>query len=128
MIISKNAYKWRPPRQRRPRQHNDAHLDFIRSLPCIICMDNTATEAAHVRMADPRAAKCEAGMGAKPDDRWCVPLCSRCHREQHKTDEATFWGWQHIYRRIDPIFLALALHSVSGSYEDGMTIIQTYHH
>lgn len=109
--------------QRRPRVRDEAHLAFIRQLPCVACMDNTATEACHVRMGDPRAAKRQTGMSEKPNDVFCVPLCSKCHREQHGSAERAFWNG----REIDPIFLALALHSVSGSYEDGMTIIGAYH-
>lgn len=111
-------------RQRKPRLHADGHLDFIRGLPCCICLNNTATEAAHVRMADLRAAKEMTGMGQKPDDRWTVPLCSQCHREQHRHREETFWGETNI----DPIFLALALHSVSGDLDQGETIIKAYHY
>lgn len=105
---------------RSPRKHNNSHLDFIRGLPCVVCMDNTSTEAAHVRMADPRAAKRYIGMAEKPDDRWSVPLCGKCHREQHRIRESLFWD----NAVIDPIFVCLALHSVSGDHDAGETIIR----
>jgi hypothetical protein len=110
-------------RQRNPRKHDEAHLAFIRQLPCAVCLDNTATEAAHVRYPEPKAAKPITGAGTKPDDKFVVPLCSKCHREQHGGKERAFWNG----REIDPIFLALALYSVSGDYDRGLTIIGAYH-
>ena len=31
--------------QRRPRIHDDGHLEFIRSLPCLLTGDDTTVEA-----------------------------------------------------------------------------------
>ena len=106
-------------RQRQPRKHDDRHLDFIRSLPCVVCLDNTTTEAAHVRKPDPRAAKYYTGKSEKPDDCWTLPLCGKHHREQHSHSEAEFW--QHL--GIDPTFICLALHRVSGDHQAGEQII-----
>lgn len=110
-------------RQRDPRQRDDKHLDFIRGLPCAACLDNTATEAAHVRLSDARAAKTNPGVGQKPHDRWAVPLCSTHHRDQHLNNENEWW----VIWGIDPCYLALALHSVSGDHEAGEMIIRAYH-
>lgn len=74
-------------------------------------------------MADARAAKNEAGLGQKPHDRWTVPLCGAHHRMQHEMGESKFWD----FAVMDPIFLALALWSVSGDYEAGEKIIQAQH-
>lgn len=104
---------------RQPRIHNEKHLKFIRQLPCVLCMDNTSTEAAHVRMADRTIAKQNPGIGAKPDDKYTLPLCGRDHRAQHQVNEEQFW----IERGIDPVKLALALYSVSGDYEAGERIV-----
>lgn len=101
------------------RQHNEKHLDFVRSLPCIVCGDNTSTEAAHVRYADPRAAKRPTGMGEKPDDAFAVPMCGRCHREQHGGKERTFWA----SLGIDPVFVGLALKNISGDHAAGEMIV-----
>jgi hypothetical protein len=110
-------------KQRRPREHDEAHLRFIRQLPCCVCLDNTATEAAHIRMADARAAKPMVGLGEKPDDKFVTPLCSKCHRDQHLCGERDWWPlWD-----IDPVFLALALHAVSGDHAAGIEIIEAYH-
>lgn len=110
-------------KQRRPRQKDNGHLGFIRSLPCVICLNNTATEAAHIRMADPRFAKPITGAGTKPDDRFVVPLCSECHRQQHGTAERAWWNG----KEIDALALAVALYVNTGNYDAGMTIIGAYH-
>lgn len=109
---------------KKPRVRDEKHCDFIRSLSCATCGDNTSTEAAHIRMGDPRAAKRPTGMQEKPDDRWVIPLCGRDHREQHHVGERAFWAG----KEIDPIFLALALYGVSGDHEAGEQIIQEMRH
>jgi cytochrome c553 len=106
-----------------PRQHDEAHLAFLRTLLCVVCLDNTSVEAAHYRKADARAAKRYTGKGEKPHDRWALPLCSRCHGAQHDMGEDRFWD----IAMIDPVFVALALHSVSGDAEKAETIIRAQH-
>ncbi len=103
-----------------PRIHNERHLDFIRSLPCIITGDNVSVEAAHIRFSDMRAAKRKVGIGEKPDDIWTLPLSSEMHRKQHAMNERRFWQ----QAGIDPIFCALALYAVSGDYERGCQIVR----
>jgi hypothetical protein len=110
-------------RQRQPRRVDAGHLAYIRQLPCLVCLDNTATEAAHVRTGDLRADKPQAGLQQKPDDVWVLPLCGRCHRRQHDEGETRFWD----YGIIDPIFMCLALHRVSGDTEAGERIIRAAH-
>ncbi len=105
------------------RQKNEKHCEFIRSLPCLICMDNTATECCHLRFAEPRAAKPITGMGIKPDDCWTVPMCNQHHRLQHEQGEKLFWAWHNTKL---PIFIALALYRVSGDHEAGMKIIEAW--
>ena len=101
------------------RQKSDKHLDFIRSLPCVVCGNNISTEAAHVRFGDRRAAKRPTGMGERPDDTWTVPLCGEHHREQHAMGEQRFWR----LHGIDPIFVSLALARAAGDYEAGAQIV-----
>lgn len=103
--------------QRHPRQHSDAHLKFIRTLPCIVCKNEHETEAAHIRFGDLRVAKPKAGIGEKPDDAFTLPLCGQCHRTQHGMNEKAFWG------SVDPVFYALALWRVSGDHERGTQIV-----
>lgn len=106
--------------RRNPRQKDDKHLDFIRQLPCCVCGNNIETEAAHVRMPDPSVAKPLTGIAIKPDDKFTVPLCGRCHRDQHTISENTWWCVRG--RGIDPVKLALALYAVSGDHELGERI------
>jgi hypothetical protein len=104
---------------RTARRHDNTHLDFVRGLPCCVCGDNTATEAAHIRYSDPRIAKPITGIGIKPDDRFVVPLCGRHHREQHQFNEREWW-----YGKVDPVLIALALFSVSGDHAAGTKIVE----
>ncbi len=107
---------------RRPRKQDPDHLAWLRTLPCICCQDNISTEAAHIRMSDARVGKVNPGVGAKPDDKWALPLCGGvdgCHPEQHGMSERKFWE----VRGIDPILMALALYSISGDTEEAERII-----
>lgn len=106
--------------QRTPRQHNEKHLAFIRTLPCICCGNNIETQAAHIRMADRTVAKSMTGIATKCDDRFTLPLCNREHDEQHRHGDEKDWWMQ---RGIDPIKAALALYSVSGDYERGLAVV-----
>lgn len=92
-------------RQRQPRQQDKRHLDFIRSLPCAICKDNTGTEAAHIRTSSLAHGKRETGRAEKPSDKWALPLCNRHHAEQHTMNEIEFWNSYGI----DPFILAITL-------------------
>lgn len=102
---------------KQPRQHSDRHLEFVRGLSCLVCQDNTSTEAAHIRGVSRRAGKRQVGKGEKPDDKWAVPLCSRHHHEQHEIGESAFWVGQ------DPFFVALALWGATGNHELGEQIV-----
>ena len=110
-------------RQRNPRQRDEAHLKFIRGLPCLVCRDNTSTEAAHLRRADMRAAKPFTGLSIKPNDCWTIPLCGKCHRHQHEVGEERFWDGA----MIDPTFVCMALAINSGDQEAGEQIIEAQH-
>lgn len=105
------------------RQKDDKHCEFIRSLPCLCCMDNTMTECCHVRYPDAKAAKPLTGIGIRPDDCFTVPLCNRHHREQHDYGNERLW-W--VARHIEPIFVGLALYRVSGDYEAGTKIVEAW--
>ena len=89
------------------------HLDFIRSLPCLLCAVQTyPTEAAHVNYSDHKAGKFNA-RGIKAGDNWTVPLCSEHHRGktgQHGRGERIWWETYGI----DPINVASILWANSG--------------
>ena len=108
--------------QRRPREKDKPNLEFIRELACIICGDDTATEAAHIRYSDSRVAKINSGIQQKPHDRYTMPLCGKHHREQHNFgNERAWWSVKGI---DDPIFYALALHGCTGDHQTGSEIIR----
>lgn len=109
-------------RIKNPRIHDEGHLRFIRDLSCVSCMDNTSTEAAHLRSGSLKHGKRETGMGEKPSDCWTLPLCSACHREQHDVGERDFFE----ELRIDPFVLAPALHRVSGDHELAEKVIEAH--
>lgn len=101
------------------RRRDEKHLDFIRSLPCVICRNNIETEACHIRFSDARIGKLNPGVGARPHDFFTVPLCGKHHREQHQGSEPKFWQSHNI----DPILLALMLYAISGDSEEAERII-----
>lgn len=98
------------------------YLDRIRALPCLKC-GRSPCEAAHVRFSDARAAKVNPGFGAKPEDRWAVPLCAECHRGlkgQHTRGEQDWWA----ALKIDVIATASFLWGVKAEYEAGCKIVR----
>ncbi len=95
------------------------HLVFIRSLPCLVCGNNTSVEAAHVRYAEAKAGKSEMGMGRRSDC-WVVPLCGNHHRKQHLTSERGWW----TMKGVDPVYVAMALYCNSDDYEAAQQIIR----
>lgn len=68
-----------------------AYLDYIRSLPCVICGEPN-TEAHHVKTR-----------GSGGGDTYAVPLCARHHREIHSIGIDTFQAkhniniWQELF-------------------------------
>ena len=97
-------------RQREPRKSNAAFLAFVRRQRCCACGEFPPVQAAHVRMASPECGKRATGIGERPDDRWSVPLCARCHLDGpdalHKVGEERFWK----RAGVDPFALAAALY------------------
>jgi len=105
--------------KKRPRKEDRSHLDYIRSLPCLVTGVESGIEAAHVRYGDQAYGKRETGAGEKPDDRWCVPLQKFMHDDQHAHGERDWW----IAKGIDPLAVACALWGASGDEEAGRLII-----
>lgn len=102
------------------RKIETEHCAFVRALPCCICGDDTSTECAHIRYGDQRVSKPQTGIGIRPDDCWTVPLCNKHHTEQHKSGERQWW----FKIGKDPIFIAMALHRVSGDHAAGCRIVE----
>jgi hypothetical protein len=110
-------------RIKRPRAESKSHLEFVGRLPCLICGDDTRTEAAHIRMASAKFAKSESGIGQKPDDAFTVPLCSDCHARQHDVGEEIFWS-SMTAPKDDPLDIALRIWKYSGDYESATLVIK----
>jgi hypothetical protein len=93
------------------------HEEFIRTLPCVACGQPAPSECAHVRSGT------DGGTGLKPNSRYTVPLCAKCHRTgheaQHLVGELAFWS----RLRIDPLNVALKLWTVSGDVPAAERII-----
>lgn len=96
-----------------------SHEDFVRALPCVVCGDNTTTEAAHISYADLRYGKLGRGKGQKEESIWVVPLCGQHHREQHDVGERPFWRANDI----DPCRLAAALFIRTQDYQTALLIL-----
>lgn len=106
--------------KKRPRVKDDAHLKWLRTLPCVVS-GRFPVEAAHIRYSEPSYAKRETGMAEKPDDRWCLPLHPDMHREQHAAcDERAWWA----SKGIDPLKLAMLLYASSEDDEAAILIIR----
>ena len=105
--------------KKRPRENDRTHLDWIKTLPCVISGERPV-DPAHIRYADRVYGKREVGKAEKPDDRWVVPLCRRLHDEQHSMSERIFWA-RH---GLDPLRIALALHANTGDDDQALVILQ----
>jgi hypothetical protein len=105
-----------------PRQKNEAHLEWLRSLPCCVCGNEIQTEAAHIRAGEIFYGKRTTGKSEKPSDIWALPLCGPHHREQHKGEEMTFWA-SHC---INPFVLALSLAGCSGDHAMAMRVLERH--
>lgn len=108
-------------RQREPRIRDNAYLQDVRSLSCIICLSNVCVDAAHIRYSAP--GKLNAGVGAKPDDCYVLPLCREHHALQHSMGERQFWREMGL----DPLRIAAQLYQRRSSLEAMLGIIYDLH-
>ncbi len=111
--IPSTAFAAGGKRKKQPRRKEGSHLEFIRSLPCLICGADWDIHAAHLRAGSLEYGKRETGAGEKPDDSWTLPLCAEHHvfgpDAQHRSYEVEWWK-RH---GIDPFVTALALYRAS---------------
>lgn len=107
---------------RTPREESPSHLAAIRKCPCLGCGEDQRIEAAHVRTASAAHNK-RSGIGEKPDDKWTLPLCKDCHREQHKVGELHFW--HHI--QLSPFLVCERLFAASPNVEAMRAICFSVH-
>ena len=108
--------------EREPKQKRVRELDYlaqVRRCPCLGCDEDPAGVAAHLRLAAPGKPN---ALGQKPDDRWTLPLCPACHREQHAMGERTFWGVWNL--GVNPVEAATMLyHARKGGIEAMRAVI-----
>ena len=76
---------------KQPRHRSDAWRRAVASLPCMCCMRDGMTQAAHLNHR-------EKGMGTKADDCLTVALCVECHRE---FDQGKRWSKMQKRERGD---------------------------
>ena len=118
IIRPDTAFSVASTKQKRPRERDEHHLRFIRSLKCCLC-GKPNPDPAHIRSANAIYGKRETGGQEKASDKWTVPLCREHHDEQHDGNELKFWA----AKRLDPFGLALALYQASGDDEIAEGII-----
>lgn len=104
------------------RQHDDAHLKFIRLLPSLV-PGQGPVEAAHLRYADRLHGKPLTGIGVKPDDRYVLPLAHGAHMDQHAHPEGER-AWWASWGLDDPIVVSTRLWLVTGDFDAGVQIIR----
>ena len=120
------AFSTEPSRRgrKRPRAAATSHLEWIRSLPCVVTGRYGNIHAAHIRYGDAIYGKRPSGTGEKPDDKWTVPLHGDMHTDgpeaQHGENERAWWA----SRGIDPLRVAAALWACSGDDEQAEVILR----
>jgi hypothetical protein len=73
------------------RIHYASHLQFVASLPCVVC-GRSPSQAHHLKFAQLRT------LASKSSDKWAVPLCLLHHRALHDVGAEEAW-WEE--RGID---------------------------
>lgn len=58
----------------------------------------------------------DGGTSLKPSDNYTVPLCHKCHQEQHQIGELAFWGSEEKIRALIKFTNALVGCGASGKY------------
>lgn len=99
---------------------DEAHLAFIRKLPCVITAQ-TPVDAAHIRAGSPLHNKKATGAGQKASDCWTLPLHRSQHDDQHASGDELGWWRSH---GIDPFELSIRLYEVTGDIEAATRIIR----
>lgn len=133
IIRPDTAFSVASTKQKRPRERDNNHLAFIRSLRCCIC-GAQGPDPAHIRSANAVYGKRETGGAEKASDKWTVPLCRTHHDEQHdyceqpanNTDQVTAELRWWASKGIDPFGLALSLFAATGDDEIADGILRAH--
>jgi hypothetical protein len=86
------------------------HRKFINSLPCVTCNELPPSQCSHVRRGGD-----DYGTGEKPDDKWTIPQCDKCHRN------VDFIITRNNVDKFKE--LGLSLYSVSGDWGLGVKAV-----
>ena len=111
MALGRSRFATRkPPRAGRPAwKVADEYRRWLRKLPCARCETvgtiGNPIIAAHVDLAG-KGARDAKGASSKVADRFCLPLCNDCHREQTEV-----LGWP-AFEKLLPMSDAEALSGV----------------
>jgi hypothetical protein len=91
--------------ERKPGRLRDrAHLDWIKTLPCLACGCRPPCDPAHLRFNEGHPIH-KGAMGSRPPDDLAVPLC-RADHDREEDGKLTFWA-KCMERGIsDPIGVA----------------------
>ena len=84
------------------------YLEYIRTLPCVVCKTTYDIQAAHVRYIAP------SGIGITPPDSATVSLCQPCHAEQHSRGEEVWWK----SKGLDPKEITEGLWDIFNFFEN----------
>lgn len=113
--------------QRQPRERDNGFLAFLRRLPCVAGAVQGGCEgpvqAAHLRFSDASRGRFNAGMQAKPSDKWCTPLCAQHHLNGQHLSAEKLW-WERL--GVDPGDLAEALYAAFKADQPGEPIIRQF--
>ena len=91
----------------KPKRIKDqAHLDKVRNLPCVVCSAPPPSDPHH-----PRGAKWGTGTGLKAGDDKVIPLCRMCHDEYHRLGRDT---WEARYNTHE-VYLEQTRGKMSGA-------------
>lgn len=117
------------PEQRQERQEDPAYLRWLRARCCIAgaiarspC--DGPIDPAHIRFADPTAGRMNPGLGRKPDDRWCLPVCRRHHEAQHLAGNEARWWAQEV--GVDPSDVARSMYRDFQGGGDGSAVLRRF--
>lgn len=66
------------------RVANKKYIEWIRSLPCLVCQRTAPSDPHHI------VPEGHGGKGVKVDDTRCIPLCHEHHNEYHNQGRQTF--------------------------------------
>ncbi len=101
------------------RMVDDAHVTFVRSLPCLVCRGPST--AHHVLRTPERAA------ARKSDDNHTLPLCHPHHMRLHDSGNETRYLHEAAgLTQISPVELSEKLFEVSRKYNAALAIITSY--